>query len=67
MEVLRWCPLTIAQQIVHCTIAVSTTMLGQSHKDDVRCTADEEQLEVKDVQLLQPSSTSLLMISSGPT
>ena len=41
---------------------------GQSHKDNVRYTAVDEQLgqlEAKDVQLAQPSSTSLLMISSG--
>ena len=38
---------------------------GQSHKDNVRCTAVEEQLEAKEVQLSQPTSTSLLMISSG--
>ena len=55
-EVLRRCPLAIAQQLVHCTIAVSTAVLWQSHKDSVRCTAFEEQLEVKEVQLLQPSS-----------
>ena len=46
-------------------IAVSTAVLGQSHKDNVRCTAVEEQPEAKEVQLSQPSSTSLLMISSG--
>ena len=66
MEVLRRCPLTIAQRLVHCATAV----FGQSHKDNVRCTAvDEqlEQLEAKEVQLSQPSSTSLLMISSGLT
>ena len=40
---------------------------GQSHKDNVHCTAIEEQLEAKEVQLSQPSSTSLLMISSGLT
>ena len=40
---------------------------GQSHKDNVRCTAVEEQPEAKEFQLSQPSSTSLLMISSGPT
>ena len=43
-------------------------MLGQSHKDNVHCTAVDEQLrqlEAKEVQLSQPSSTSLLMISSG--
>ena len=59
MEVLRRCPL------VHCAIAVSTAVLGQSHKDNVRCTAVEEQPEAKEVQLSQPSSTSLFMISSG--
>ena len=68
MEVLRRCPLAIAQRLVHCAIAVSTAVLGQSHKDNVRCTAVDEQLgllEAKEVQLAQPSSTSLLMISSG--
>ena len=40
---------------------------GQSHKDNVRCTAVEEQPEAKEVQLSQPSSTFLLMISSGLT
>ena len=68
MEVLRRCPLAIAQRLVHCAIALSTAVLGQSHKDNVRCTAVGEQLgqlEAKEVQLVQPSSTSLLMISSG--
>ena len=64
MEVLRRCPLAIAQRLVHCAIAVSIAMLGQSHKDNVRCTAIEEQPEAKEVQLSQPSSTSLLVISS---
>ena len=67
VEVLRRCPLAIAQRLVHCSIAVSTAVLGQSHKYNVRCTAVEEQLEAKEVQLSQPSSTSLLMISSGLT
>ena len=40
---------------------------GQSHKDNVHCTAVEEHPEAKEVQLSQPSSTSLLMISSGLT
>ena len=40
---------------------------GQSHKDSVCCTAVEEQPEAKEVQLSQPSSTSLHMISSGLT
>ena len=70
MEVLRRCPLAIAQRLVHRAIAVSTAVLGQSHKDNVRCTAVDEQLgqlEAKEVQLTQPSSTSLFMISSGLT
>ena len=66
MEVLRRCPLAISQRLVHCAVAVSTAVFGQSHKDNVRCTAVDEQLgqlEAKEVQLSQPSSTSLLMIS----
>ena len=62
MEVLMRCPLAIAQRLVHCAIAVSTAVLGQSHKDNVRCTAVEEQLgqlEAKEAQLTQPSSTSI--------
>ena len=53
MEVLRRCPLAvaIAQRLVHCAIAVSTAVLGQNHKDNVRCTAVEEQLAAKEVQL----------------
>ena len=64
-KVLRQCPLAIAQRLVHRATAVSTAVLGQSHKDNVRCTAVEEQPEAKDVQLSQPSSTSLLLISPG--
>ena len=37
MEVLRRCPLSVAQRLV----------LGQGHKDNVRCIAVEEQLEAK--------------------
>ena len=65
--VLRRCPLAIAQRLVHRAIAVSNCRAGQSHKDNVRCTAVEEQPEATEVQLSQPSSTSLLMISSGLT
>ena len=39
MEVLRRCPLAIAQQLVHSATAVSIAVLGQSHKDNVHCTA----------------------------
>ena len=42
MEVLRRCPLAIVQRLVHCAIAVSTAVLWQSHKDNVRYTAFEE-------------------------
>ena len=66
-SVLRRCPLAIAQRLVHCAVAVSTAVLGQSHKDNVRCTAVDEQPEAKEVQLSQPSSTSLFTISSGLT
>ena len=59
--------LAIAQRLMHCAIAVSTAVLGQSHKDNVRCTAVEEQPEAKEVQLSQSSSVSLLMASSGLT
>ena len=37
----------------------------QSHKDNVRSTAVEEQLKQKVVQLSEPSSTSQLLISPG--
>ena len=60
-------PSPLPSDLVHCAIAVSTAMLGQSHKDNVHCTAVDEQLEAKEIQLSQPSSTSLLMISSGLT
>ena len=62
MEVLRRCPLAIAQRLVHCATAVSTAVLGQSHKDNVRCTDVDEQLgqlKAKEVQPSQPSSTSV--------
>ena len=67
MEVLkavspRHCPATSAPR--NCCFSCRA---GQSHKDNVRCTAVEEQPEAKEVQLSQPSSTSLLMISSGLT
>ena len=61
----RHCPATCALR--NCCF---NCCAGQSHKDNVRCTAVDEQLgqlEAKDVQLAQPSSTSLLTISSGLT
>ena len=68
MEVLRRCPLAIAQRRVHCAIALSTAVLDRVTKTmSVAHAVDEQlgQLEAKDVQLAQPNSTSLLMISSG--
>ena len=32
IKVLRWCPLAIAQQLVHCAIAVSTAVLDRVTK-----------------------------------
>ena len=54
IEVLRRCPLAIAQRLVHCAIAVSTAVLDRLTK-----TMSFGQLKAKDVQLAQPSSTSL--------
>ena len=51
----RHCPVTSALR--NCCF---NCRAGQSHKDNVRCTAVEEQLQAKEVQLSQPSSTSLL-------
>ena len=59
----RHCPATCALR--NCCF---NCCAGQSHSDNVRCTAVDEQLgqlKAKDVQLAQPSSTSLFMISSG--
>ena len=71
MEVLRRCPLAIAQRLVHRAIAVSTAELG-SHKDNVRCTAVEDQPEVGFVCTLiverQPivNAQPTVTIVSGP-
>ena len=68
MEVLRRCPLAIAQRLLHCAIAVSTAVLGRVIRTmSVAPLLRKEQPEAKEVQLSQPSSTSLLMISSGLT
>ena len=40
---------------------------GQSYKDNVRCTAVEEQLEAKEVQLSQPQLHLPAQTSSGLT
>ena len=69
MEVLRRCPgprhCTATSALRNCCFSCRA---GQSHNwGHVRCTTVEEQLEAKEVQLSQLSSTSLLMISSGLT
>ena len=46
---VKECPHAIAQRLAHRAIAVSTALLGQSHKDNVRYTAVEEQPEAKEV------------------
>ena len=73
IEVLRRCPLAFAQRLVHCAIAVSTAVLGQSHKDNVRCTVVDEQLgqlKQRKSNLLSPApppySWSLLGKFEGP-
>ena len=58
----RHCPTTSAPR--NCCF---NCRAGQGHKDNACCTAVEEQLEAKEVQLSQASSTSMLMISSGLT
>ena len=50
----RHCPATSA--LCNCCF---NRCAGQSHKDNVRCTAVEEQPEAKEVQLSQSSSTDL--------
>ena len=68
MEVLRQRPLAIAQRLVHCAIAVSTAVLDRVTKTmsvALLLTNNLDNSEAKNVQLAQPSSTSLLMISSG--
>ena len=66
MEVLRRCPLAIAQRLVHCAIALSTAVLDRitTTMSVAPLLTDNLDNEAKDVQLAQPSSTSLLMISS---
>ena len=56
MEVLRRCLLATAKRFVHCATAVSTTVLGQSHKDNVRGTAVEENLKRKRSNFRSPAS-----------
>ena len=70
MEVLRRCPHAIAQRLVHYAIAVSTAVLGRvTRTDNVRCTAVERpEAKLRSPNSVwHPSSTSLLMISSGLT
>ena len=59
--------LAIAQRLVHCAIAVSTAVLGQSHKDSGRCTAVEEQPEAKEVQLCFIQTTGLIILRQKHT
>ena len=48
----------IAQRLVHCATAVSTAVPGQSHKDNVCCTAVEEEPEAKSFRSPAPPPSS---------
>ena len=68
MEVLRRCPLAIAQRLVHCAIALSTAVLDRVTKTMSVAPLLMNNLDnskQKTSNLAQPSTTSLLMISSG--
>ena len=67
MKVLRRCPLAIVQRLEHRAIAVSSAVLGQSHKDSGRCTAVEEQPEAKEVQLCFIQTTGLTILRQKHT
>ena len=60
MEVLRRCPLAIAQRLVHCAIALSTAVLDRVTK--TMSTAVDEQLAQSPT--CSPAPPPLLMISS---
>ena len=64
-EVLRGCPLAIAQRLVHCAIAVSSAVLGQSHKDNIRCTATDGQLKARGPTCSAQLHLPTIMISCG--
>ena len=73
MEVLRRCPLAIAQRLVHCAIAVSTAVLGQSQRQCPFCILLMNNLDnskKKRSNLLSPApppySWSLLGKLEGP-
>ena len=67
-RMLRQCPFVVAPQPPHHTVAVPTAMQN-SHKDNVHSSAIGKQLKQKKSNslYLQPSTTSLLLISSGLT
>ena len=64
-KMLRQCPLTVVQQLVYYAITVSTAVWN-SHKDNVHSSAVEKRLMQKK-STFKPSSTSLLLVSSGLT
>ena len=73
MEVLRQCPLAIAQQLVHCAIALSTAVLDRVTKTmsvAPLLTNNLDNLKQKTSNLLSPApppySWSLLGKSEGP-
>ena len=73
MEVLRRCPLAIAQQLVHCAIALSTAVLDRDTKTmsvALLLTNNLDNSKQKTSNLLSPApppySWSLLGIVEGP-
>ena len=67
-EMLRQCPLAIAQQLV-CYATAASTAVRNSHKDNVRSTyaLQEQQRQKKSSFQAQLNLTSVLLISSGLT
>ena len=57
--------LASAKQLVYSANCCFNSCAEQSHKDNVHSTAVEKQLKQRAVQLSEPSSTSLLLISPG--
>ena len=66
MEVLRRCSLAITQRLVHCATALSTAVLDRVTMSVAPLlTNNLDNSKQKTSNFAQPSSTSLLMISSG--
>ena len=67
MEVLRRCPLAIKKRLVHCAVPVSTAVLDRVTRTMSVALLLRNNPKRKKSNFSQPSSTSLLLISSGLT